>query len=157
MRDMRSYTIHALFGIVAVNGTLLLLPGDAFAASAHEPAGEGGVLATDAALEVASSLDCALLESTAASQEPGGEGGEGGEGDPECKNKDGSPRECTPSENLAHCGADARDAVGQCNDAAKTTMARVFCELGYAADAAKCWKGFLEELGVPLPEGTSGE
>ena len=150
MRDKTSYTLNTLLKTVAVNGTLLLLPGAAFAASAHETPRDGGALVPDAVVDFAIP-GCALLDLAAESQEPGGEGG------PECKNKDGTPRECTPSENLDQCGRDAVDAVRQCREAADTFMGDVFCELGYAGDAAACWREFMEELGLPWPPFNSNE
>ena len=151
MRGKTSHTLKTLFKMVAVNGTLLLLPSAAFAAPAHEPLSDGGALLPDAVLDFAAIPGCAVPDPAAKSQEPPGSGGGGQEGGPECENEDGSPRECTPSENLDQCGRDAVDAVRQCNDAARNIFDRTVCEFGYAGDVAACWREYFAELGLPWP------
>ncbi len=130
MRYKSPQAINSLFGIVAVNGMLFLLPGAAFGASASELPSDGKALVPGVVADVAVSLGCALPEVAAAARESQ----EGSE----CENQDGSDRGCTPSENLQQCTDDAVDAVEQCIAGARGLLGRVGCEVGYVIDMAAC-------------------
>ena len=144
MRNESSYPISSLFGIVAVNGILMLSPSPAFGASAPEALTDGGAAMPSAVAvaEVAAGLGCAVPETAAVAQEP--------QDGPECKNQDGSARGCTPSEELGQCGEDAVDAVRQCIEGARGLLARVGCEFGYAIDIAACLGELVEEVVKPF-------
>ena len=147
MRDCSSHAIRSLFGILAVNGILLVLPGAAHGASAPAPTGGSADFMPHVVADVAADLGCVLAETVAVVQDTPGEGGS------ECKNQDGSPRECTPSENLKQCAADAKDAVAQCHEESRYWPDHVFCEVGWAGDVLACMNEFRKEMGLPLPEG----
>ena len=136
MRDKSSYAINSLFGIVAVNGILMLLPSSAFGASAPEALSDGAAVMPKAVAVVAESLGCALPETAAVAQE--------------CKNQDGSERECTPSERLGQCADDAVDAVEQCIKGSRGPLGRVGCEVGYVIDLAACLGEVVDEAIKPF-------
>ncbi|MCY4571402.1 MAG: hypothetical protein OXF01_01270 [Gemmatimonadetes bacterium] len=144
MRNETSYPISSLFGIVAVNGILMLSPSPAFGASAPEALTDGGAAMPKAVAvaEVAVNLGCALLETAAVAQES--------QDGSECRNQDGSVRGCTPSEELRQCGEDAVDAVRQCIDGARGLLGRVGCEIGYVIDIAACVAEAVEEAVEPF-------
>ena len=144
MRIESSYPISSLFGIVAVNGILMLSPSPAFGASAPEALTDGGAAMPNAVAvaDVAEGLGCAVPETAAVAQEP--------QDGPGCKNQDGSVRECTPSEELRQCSHDAVDAVRQCNEGARGLLERVGCELAYAIDIAACLGEVVEEAVKPF-------
>lgn len=143
MRNESSYPISSLFGIVAVNGILMLSPSPAFGASAPGALTDGGAAMPSAVAvaDVAEGLGCAVPETAAVAQEPQ---------DGQCKNQDGSVRGCTPSEELRQCGEDAVDAVRQCIEGARGLLGRVGCELGYAIDIAACLGEVVEEAVKPF-------
>ena len=144
MREKSSYAINSLFGIVAVNGILMLLPSSALGASAPEAPSDGRAVMPNAVAvaDVAVSLGCALPETAAVAQDS--------EDGPKCKNQDGSERECTPSERLGQCADDAVDAVEQCIKGSRGPLGRVGCEVGYVIDLAACLGEVVDEAIEPF-------
>ena len=55
----------------------------------------------------------------------------------ECTNRDGTERECTPSEQYYTCMDAADDALAQCS-AGQSTRVRIGCRLFWGFDAAGC-------------------
>lgn len=142
MRDRSSHAIHSLFGVVAVNGILLLLPGTAYGASAPSPPSDGAAFMPHMVAAIAANLDCALVETAAIAQQPPEE--QGGSG---CTNQDGTPRECTASEEVGQCAENARDAYEQCKKEAKGFAGRLACRVGLGIDALACIaEGALETI-----------
>lgn len=137
MRDDSSRAINSLFGIAAVLGILLLLPGTALAVSVPRMS-ESAAIMPDAGADIAAIAGCALLEPAA--------GQAAQEGGPECENKDGSPRDCTASEEFLQCAADAHDAVDQCHEDARNFVDHAFCEFGWTIDAMACIADLTEEV-----------
>lgn len=56
----------------------------------------------------------------------------------ECTNRDGSSRECTPSEQYYQCMDRADDAHAQCRAGQRTTGGRIACRAFWGFDAAGC-------------------
>ncbi len=144
MRDKFSHAIHSLFGIVAVNGILLILPGTAYGAFAPRPS-DGTAHVTHLDVDIAANLGCALTETVAVSQDPS----EGQDG-PGCTNRDGSARECTPSENIRQCADDLRDAFDQCMEDARDLLDRIACGLGAGIDGVGCVAEGLTDTVLPI-------
>lgn len=61
----------------------------------------------------------------------------------ECQNQDGTERNCTPSENVAQCQADADDAHSQCLSNAGNMWERGSCHIGRGADGVGCAAGLI--------------
>ena len=55
----------------------------------------------------------------------------------ECTNRDGTSRDCTPSEKYYKCMDAADDALAQCS-AGQNTRGRIGCRLFWGFDAAGC-------------------
>ena len=64
----------------------------------------------------------------------------------ECENQDGTPRDCTPSENARECVANANDARDQCIDASDGAWARGGCHIGRIGDGIGCAAGFVGDV-----------
>ena len=64
----------------------------------------------------------------------------------ECQNRDGTERECTPTENWRKCKNNARDAYHQCYREAGSGLGRFGCAMGYDLDTGACHKDFVEEV-----------
>lgn len=144
MRDRSSHAILSLFGIVAFNGILLLLPGAAHGASAAPPS-DGAGLTPHLVADIAASLGCAMVETVAVAQDPP-EGQDGSE----CTNQDGSGRGCTPSENLKQCAADISDAYEQCMGDARNFLDKISCGLGLGIDGVGCVAEGVVETILPI-------
>ena len=145
MRDRSSHAILSLFGIVAVNGILLGLPGAAHGASAPPPLSDNAAFMPDMVADIVAEMSCALVETVAVAQDPPEEQDDSG-----CTNQDGSARECTTSENLKQCAEDARDAYDQCMGDARDFLDRLACRLGIGIDAAGCVSEGLTETILPI-------
>lgn len=61
----------------------------------------------------------------------------------ECQNKDGTARECTPSENATQCLDNANDAHSQCLDRAGSKWDRGSCHIGRGIDGVACAAGLI--------------
>ena len=99
----------------------------------------------DLAAGIVAEMGCALVEAMAAAQDPPED--EGGSG---CKNKDGTPRECTPSENFNRCMDDVQDAYDQCVAQERGLLGEIACGLGFAIDAVGCVGEGLVETVLPI-------
>lgn len=65
----------------------------------------------------------------------------------ECHTMDGSPRECTPSEEFQQCVDNAEDAFAQCeNSRSRTYLNKVGCSLSWAIDRASCSVDLVREF-----------
>ncbi len=144
MRDRSSQAILGLFGIVAVNGILLVLPGAAFGASVPEPPSRDSDTLPHMVADAAANLECALAETAAVAQDPPGEGGSG------CQNQDGTPRECTASENFKQCVDDSQDAFAQCLEDADGWVGKIACGVGAFLDSAECVGEGLTDTVLPI-------
>ena len=63
-----------------------------------------------------------------------------------CMNQDGTPRDCTASENWGHCVDGARDAYNQCWDGTSNWFVRLGCAAGYDLDIGACHAGFVKDI-----------
>ena len=64
----------------------------------------------------------------------------------QCQNQDGTPRDCTPSENATACLEDANDAHAQCLDQAASRWARGSCHIGRMFDGIGCAFDLASEI-----------
>lgn len=64
----------------------------------------------------------------------------------ECENLDGTPRDCTPSENWRTCRSNARDAYHQCYRGAKSGWGRFGCAMAYDLDTGSCHTAFINDV-----------
>ena len=71
----------------------------------------------------------------------------------ECQNRNGSGRNCTPSENARQCIADADDARDQCLSNSQGGLARGGCHIGRRIDGVGCAVGLIgDTVGEVLSE-----
>ncbi len=68
----------------------------------------------------------------------------------ECQNRDGTARECTPSENYGKCQAAADDAHAQCLEDANGAMQRGSCHIGRGVDGVGCAIGLIGDTAGEL-------
>lgn len=134
---------HAVFGIVAVTGSLALLTGTAIEISADESTTTERAVTehvTDpAAVGV---FPCVSAEARADLQQ------EPPDGEPQCVDDEGNEKPCGPEDYYEMCVGEAAEELRSCKEGAGFWK-RVRCRLTFGKAVASCASEFLEETLFP--------
>ena len=143
MRTKPSSAPNAVFGIVAVTGSLALLTGTAIEISADESTThERTVTAhvTDpAALDV---LPCAFTKARADLQQ------EPPDGEPQCVDDEGNEKPCEPEDYYEMCVQEAAEKLRSCREGAGFWK-RVRCRVAFGHAVSSCAAEFLKDALFP--------
>lgn len=143
MRTKPSSAPHAVFGIVAVTGSLALLTGTAIEISADDSATSERAVTehvTDpGALGV---FPCVSAEARADLQQ------EPPDGEPQCVDDEGNEKPCGPEDYYEMCVQEAAEKLRSCREGAGFWK-RVRCRLAFGRAVSSCAAEFLKDTLFP--------
>ncbi len=145
MKARRASVPDTVLRVVAVAGSLALLPGLAFGTLASDSPGDEGAVPDASAPAAVDSAPCAPAGSLAAAiQLPPGEPGV-----PMCPNEDGHLEPCTAEQLYDMCVREAKHEYEACMEDAGF-WERQGCRVQLGRRGLKCTFEFLEDIVMPL-------